>query len=80
MAGCKTWRGKLTWSFPFERVATLGERREKERGGGSHERSQKTKAQCSLWSRKRTITSRGHKRIRVTGTEADKEISAIRSV
>lgn len=34
MAGCKTWRGKLTWSFPFERVATLGERREKERGGG----------------------------------------------
>lgn len=28
MAGCKTWQGKLTWSFPFERVATLGERRE----------------------------------------------------
>lgn len=35
MAGCKTWRGKLTWSFPFERVATLGERREKEREGGA---------------------------------------------
>lgn len=28
MAGCKTWQGKLTWSFLFERVATLGERRE----------------------------------------------------
>lgn len=27
MAGCKTWQGKLTRSFPFERVATLGERR-----------------------------------------------------
>lgn len=28
MAGCKTWQGKLTWSFPIERVAALGERRE----------------------------------------------------
>lgn len=28
MAGCKTWQGKLTWSFQLERVAMLGERRE----------------------------------------------------
>lgn len=81
MAGCKTWRGKLTWSFPFERVATLGERREKESvwGGACMKDHKKTKVQCSLWSRKRTITSHGHKRIHVTETEVDNGISAIRS-
>lgn len=85
MAGCKTWQGKLTWSFSFERVATLGERREgycvkKKKREGEREReslcerarktkhlpSRESRVQCFLCSRKRTITSHGHKHIRFT--------------
>jgi len=95
MAGCKTWQGKLTWSFPFERVATLGERREgycvgekKNERESWCERAQKTKhlpsresrVQCFLCSRKRTITSHGHKHISITKTGQNNEINAIRSI